>query len=97
MKNLIELHRVTAILTRLARICSLAKLAIDDANVGVVNVAVDVVISNVAVEALADLVGEPAQSDDVIRSVKFHPFFERKAFAAEYLVGNGLHGVENYT
>jgi len=58
------------------------EFAMRDANVGRIDVAVDVVVGDVAVLFLADVVGEPADSEKVRRTIELDAVVKRKAFAA---------------
>ena len=78
MKHLRELHRVAALLAWLARIRTLAKLAIDNTHVGVVNVPIDVVVGKVPVQALTRVVGQTAKRHNVVPSKKFSAFLKRQ-------------------
>ena len=78
---------------------ALAKLAIDDANVRVIDVAVDVVIREIAVQSLTLLLAS-RPNNDVVGAVKFKPFFEGQALPASHLVLNLNpidHHAPNYT
>ena len=55
-KHLLELHRIAAVLSRPASISTLAKLAVDDTNVRVIDMPVDVVVSEILVQPLADVI-----------------------------------------
>src|SRR3954469_1775724 len=59
-EHLIELHRVAAIFARLPRIRALTKLAVDNANIRVVDVPIHVVKSHIAVEPFAQLIRDAA-------------------------------------
>ena len=76
VKYLLELHRVSAFLAGLPCICSLAQLAVDDADVGVVDVAIDVVIDTVAIQALTRDIGQPAEHENVVRMIEVGAFFK---------------------
>src|SRR4029078_11223866 len=78
LKHLIELHCVAALLPWLARIRALAKLAINDANVRVINVAVDVVVGDVAVQALAYFIRATANRNDVVRTIELNTLVKRE-------------------
>src|SRR5262245_11946396 len=88
VQDLLELHRVAAFFPRFPRVSSLAKLAIDDTNIGVIDVSIDVVISDVAVQTLPNAVRQTAKSDQIVRAIEFDTVFERKAFAATHSVSN---------
>ena len=69
-----------------------------DADVGGVQVAVDVEERRVAVEPLADEVGEPPDAEQVRGGRDEHPLGERKAFAGDHLLGHpGKSPVEERT
>ena len=76
VKHLLELHRVSTFLAGLPRIGSLTQLAVDDADVGVVNVAIDVVIDAVTVQALTRDIGEPAKHKNVVRVIEVGTVFK---------------------
>ena len=77
-KYLIELHRVAALFAGLSRICALAELAIDHADVGVVDMAVDVEIGVIAVKPLPQDVRQAAELDQVVGSVKPNAVLKRQ-------------------
>src|ERR1041384_1308818 len=91
MKHLLELHRVAALLPGFARIRTLAQLAINDADVGVIDVTIDVVVGVVAVEPLANLIREPSDSDDVVGFVELDAFLKREPLTAMNFLRNSLH------
>ena len=66
------------------------ELALSDANVGGVDVTVDVVVSIVAVDALADDVGHVADGEDVGGAVHRHAVFKGEAFAGEDFLVDGF-------
>ena len=59
-----------------------AKLAVSDANVGGIDVAVDVVIRDVAMALFANIVGEPADSEQVGRVIQRHAIVEAEALGS---------------
>ena len=65
-----------------------AKFAVRDAHVGGVDVAIHVVIGDVAVTLLAHIVGKPAYGEKVGCFKKRHALIGRKSFAGEHLVGD---------
>ena len=98
IKYLLELHRISALLTRLARVRTLAKLTIDDTDVRIIDVPIDIVITEVSVQALAHVVGQPAEHDNVVRAIKLGALLEGEAFAAIDFVRNSVrHHGEDYT
>src|SRR5436190_8111302 len=97
MKHLLELHGVAAVLAGLSRVCTLAKLAINDTDIRVIDVAIDVVVREVAVQPFADVIGKTTEFNNVIGPVEFDAFIERKPLAAEHFVANKPHDVGNYT
>jgi hypothetical protein len=58
------------------------------ANVGGIDVAVDVVIGHVAVFLLADVIGEPTHGEQVGGAIKLDAVAERETFAGEDFVGD---------
>src|SRR5262249_25253107 len=94
MKHLLELHRVAAVLAGFARVCALAKLAIDDANVRVIDVSVYVVVGDIAVEPLAYIVRKTAKRDEIPRPIELDAFFQREPLATPNLISNGRHDAE---
>src|SRR5262249_45294570 len=56
------------------------------ANVGGIDVAIDVEVSLIAMPALANQVGHPADSEDIAGTVKRESVILREAFAAQYLL-----------
>ena len=65
-----------------------AKLAMGHADVGGIDVAVDVVISDVAMALFADEVGQPADGQQIGRAVDSYAIVEGEAFARQHLVGD---------
>ena len=59
------------------------------ANVGVVNVAVDIEVSDVAVHPLANMVRQPADRQNVTRAVERQRVVSRQTFVRHHLVVNG--------
>ncbi len=100
VKHLLELHCVTALFPRLSRVCALAKLAVDDANVRVIDVPIDVVVREVSVQAFAHLIGQTAQRDDVVGMKEVDAFLKGKALTVVDLVRDCApvdHAAQNYT
>ena len=60
------------------------------ADIGGVDMAVHIEIGHVAMEALAQVVGEPANGEDVPGAVERDRIFKAQAFAGKNLVCNGL-------
>src|SRR6266446_812219 len=67
-----------------------AELAMRHANVGRINVPVDVEIGDVAVFFLADVICEPANGQEVRRAVQRDAVVKGKPFARENFLGNRL-------
>src|SRR5262245_28702553 len=65
------------------------EFAVRNANVGGIDVAVDVVISDVAVFFLANVIGEPAYGEQVRRTVELDAIVEAETLAGENFVGYG--------
>ena len=86
LERLFEGHGVGAGSVLLA--AESAQAAGSDANVGRINVPVDVEIGFVAMQALADVVREPTDSKYVASLVKQESVFRGEAFAREHLVVN---------
>jgi hypothetical protein len=76
MKHLFELHRIPAVLPGFAGVRALAELAVDHANVCVIDVPVDVVIRKIPVETFACVVRQAADRNNVGRAIKFDAVFE---------------------
>jgi hypothetical protein len=66
------------------------KAAGRDANVGVVNVPVDVEVGSVGVHPLADMVGQPPDGENVTRAIERQRIFGRKALLRHHLFVDGL-------
>ena len=64
--------------------------AVRHADVGRINVAVDVEIRHVPVALLANVVGQPAHRQQVRRAVKQHAVVNRKPFTSEHFARDGL-------
>src|SRR5215510_14598134 len=79
---------VRAILVLLA--IERTELAAERADVGVVQVAINVVVRDVAVLAAADEVGQRAHRPDVWRLVQQQPILARESLPRSHLVGNRL-------
>ena len=67
-----------------------AKLAVRDADVGGIDVAIDVVIGDVAVALFADVVGQPADGKQIGRLVERDAVVKGEALAREDFVGDGF-------
>jgi hypothetical protein len=59
------------------------------ANVRGIDVAIDVVIGDVAMFFFTDVIGEPAYCEQVGGAIESNPVVERKALAGENSVGDG--------
>ncbi len=60
------------------------------ADVGRIDVAIDVVISDVAVALFANVIGQPAYRQKIGRFVKRDAVFKRKALARQDFISDGL-------
>jgi hypothetical protein len=58
------------------------------ADVRRIDVAIDVVIADVAVALLADVIREPANGQEIIRFEEPHAFVCVEAFSSENFIGN---------
>ena len=67
-----------------------AELAVGNADVGRIDVTIDVVVGDVAVLLFPDVIGEPADGEKVGRAIQSDAFVEGKAFARADFVRNGL-------
>jgi hypothetical protein len=67
-----------------------AQLAMRDADIRGINVAVDVVIGDVAVALFADVIRQPADGEQVGRAEQGDAVVKGEAFAGQHLVGDGL-------
>src|SRR5882672_131888 len=67
-----------------------AELTVGNADVGRIDVTIDVVVGDVAVFLLADIIGEPADGEKVGRAIKLDAFVEGKAFAGADFVRDGF-------
>src|SRR4029077_1767783 len=67
-----------------------AEFAMGHADVGGINVPVDVEVADVAVALFADVVREPAQGEQIGRAVKGDAVFEAEPFAGENFGGDGF-------
>src|SRR5262249_17968559 len=65
-----------------------AKLAVGDANVGGIDVAVELVIGDVVVFFLSDVVGEPGHGEEIGGAIKLDAVVERETLAGEDFVGD---------
>ena len=61
-----------------------------NADVGGIDVAIDVEIRDVAVLFFADVIRQPSDCEQVRRTVELDAVFERKALACEDFVRDGL-------
>ena len=87
MADAIHVVFVSAVLAGLA--VESTELAGECADVGVVEVAIDVVIGGGAVKFVADMVGKAANGLDVVGLEKGEPIFRRQAGLCENFVRNG--------
>ena len=69
-----------------------AQLAVGDAHVGGIDVAIDVEIGDVAVAFFAYVIGEPADGEKIGRAIQRDAIFEREALAGENFCGDGFQG-----
>ena len=76
MKHLFELHRIPAVLPGFAGVCALAELAIDHTDIRVIDVAVDVVVREVAIQTLPNFIRPTPGRDNVVRSKQLDAFFK---------------------
>src|SRR3954452_17364518 len=83
MPDLLERHRVRLGIAH--PLAESAQPATRDANVGGVDVAVDVEVGGIAVQALPDDVGEIAERKNVAGAVEGHAVLEREPLAREHL------------
>ena len=67
-----------------------AQLAVRDADVGGIDVAIDVEEADVAVALLAHVIGEPADGQQVGRAVERDAVFGGQALAGQHLFGDRL-------
>ena len=88
LEGLFERHRVGAGSVFLA--AEGAQAAGRHANVGRIDMAIDVEVRLVAVHALADLIRQPADGEDVAGAVERESVVVGQAFAGQHLVVNGL-------
>ena len=61
---------------------------------------VDVVISEISVQALADMIGQAAKCEDILRAIKFDSVLKGKALAVVDLLCDCApirHSAQNYT
>src|SRR5262249_19278802 len=86
-KCLLQRHGVSARSVFLAPKC--AKPASGYADVGGVDVPVDVEVGHVAVQPLADMVGQPAHRQDIRRTIQGYSVIKGEALMGEDLVGDG--------
>ena len=67
-----------------------AELAMRHADIGGIDVAIDVVIGDVAVALFANEIGQPAHGQQIGRAIERHAIVEGEAFARQHLIGDGL-------
>src|SRR5271156_1792226 len=70
---------------RVGRAAESAELAVGDANVGRVNVAIDVVVGDVAMLLFANVIREPAHAQKIVRFVEQQPVACVQTVAGENL------------
>src|ERR1700756_2820746 len=86
LKRLFERHCVGAGAVFLAAKC--AQTACGDADIGGINMAIDVEIGLIAMHALAHVVGQPADSEDVPGSVERKRVIRTEALTSKHLIVN---------
>ncbi len=69
-----------------------AKLAMGHADVGGIDVAINVVVGDIAMALFSNIVGEPTDGEKVGRAIQRHAIVEGQALAGEHLVRDGLQG-----
>ncbi len=84
--RLFQGHGVTGWIALLAAEC--AELAGRHADVGRIDVAIDVEVGYVAMHPLADMVGEPADCEYVVRTVQSQPILGVETLTRLYFGGN---------
>src|ERR1700728_1500646 len=75
---------------RVGRASESAKLAMRDANIGGIDVAVHVEVGDVAVAFLADVIREPAYAQQIVRLIERNAVISRKTFASENFLRHRL-------
>src|SRR5215472_4101281 len=60
-----------------------------DADIGWVDVPVDVEISHIAVHALADVIGQPANRQDISRAIEGYSIVKAQPFMGKHLIRDG--------
>src|SRR5688572_15317501 len=94
------MHLVAAFLAGFACVCTLAKLTVDHTDVRIVDVAIDVVVSEVPVQPFTEVIREPSNRNDIVRSIQFNTVIQSEPLVPEYLVADCVqipHTAENYT
>src|SRR6266705_6991689 len=66
-----------------------AEFAVGNADVGRIDVAIDVVVGDVAVFPFPDVIGKPADGEKVGRAIQLDAFVEGEAFARADFVRDG--------
>src|SRR6185437_7655588 len=74
----------------IGRAAKRAEFAMRDADVCGIDVAVDVEKADVAMTLLADMIGEPAQGQEIVRFEEREAVFGGEALASEHFGRNGL-------
>jgi len=87
-KNFIERKRVGP--GRVGRAAESAEFAMRDADVGGIDVAIDVEIADVAVALFADVIGKPADGEEIVRLKEREAVFGREALVREDSLRDGL-------
>ncbi len=67
-----------------------AQAAGGNTNIGGIDVPVDIEICHVSVQAFANMVGQPANGQDVSRAVERYRLIKTEPLAGKYLCGDGL-------
>src|SRR5262249_51162807 len=67
-----------------------AKFAVGYADIRRINVAIDIVIGDVAVLFFANVIGEPAGGEKIWRAIELHAVVEGETFSRENFVRDGL-------
>ena len=67
-----------------------AQLAMRHANIGGIDVAIDVEVGDVAVALFADVICEPANAEQIVRFVEREAVIGGEAFASEHLFRDGI-------
>src|SRR5882762_518692 len=90
-RTLIDFFQSVGVGTGRVRIAAKgAEFAVRHANVGRIDVAINVEIGDVAVFFFADVVGEPADGQQIGRAIEVDAVFEREAFVGEDFARDGL-------